>query len=147
MAVKKFGNPVVHFEMPYEDKDRVAEFYEKAFGWKIQKLGPEMGEYVLAQTGEMDENNMMKEPGMINGGFFKKTKDPKMGGEIPSVVISVPDIREAMKKVEEAGGTDIGGKTRGEPDNIPGIGLYVSFIDTEGNRTGMLEPVPMKITN
>jgi len=27
---------------------------------------------------------------------------------------------------------------------VPGIGLYVSFIDTEGNRVGMLEPVPMQ---
>ncbi len=25
-----------------------------------------------------------------------------------------------------------------------GIGLYASFIDTEGNRAGMLQPAPMK---
>jgi predicted enzyme related to lactoylglutathione lyase len=24
--------------------------------------------------------------------------------------------------------------------NIPGIGLYVSFFDTEGNRVGMIQP-------
>jgi hypothetical protein len=25
---------------------------------------------------------------------------------------------------------------------IPGIGQYVSFMDTEGNRVSMLEPIP-----
>ena len=40
-------SPVVHFEMPAEDRTRMASFYEKAFGWKTQMLGPEMGDYVL----------------------------------------------------------------------------------------------------
>ena len=40
-------NPVVHFEMPYENKDRMADFYAKTFGWKLQVLGPEMGDYVM----------------------------------------------------------------------------------------------------
>jgi uncharacterized protein len=29
-------NPVVHFEMPAEEKSRMADFYTKAFGWKTQ---------------------------------------------------------------------------------------------------------------
>ncbi|MFZ3170282.1 MAG: hypothetical protein WA130_21935 [Candidatus Methanoperedens sp.] len=32
----------------------------------------------------------------------------------------------------------------GKPDEIPGVGLYASFIDTEGNRVRMLEPLPMQ---
>jgi predicted enzyme related to lactoylglutathione lyase len=40
-----------------------------------------------------------------------------------------------MKKVEKAGG-----KVLGEPWDIPGVGLYVAFIDTEGNRVSMLQP-------
>lgn len=35
-------NPVVHFEMPYDDRARVARFYETAFGWPTQMLGKEM---------------------------------------------------------------------------------------------------------
>lgn len=132
-------NPVVHFEMPAEDKNRMADFYAKAFGWKAQMLGPEMGEYVVVQTTETSENGMIKEPGRINGGFFKKTKPD----QYPSVVISVEDIEEAMKKVKEAGGTVLGGMTPGVPDNIPGVGLYASIIDTEGNRVGMLQPTRM----
>ena len=45
-------NPVVHFEMPYEDAVRMSEFYQQAFGWQTQALGAEMGHYVLASTTE-----------------------------------------------------------------------------------------------
>jgi uncharacterized protein len=31
-------NPVVHFEMPYDDPQRVAKFYEQAFGWGMSHL-------------------------------------------------------------------------------------------------------------
>lgn len=130
-------NPVVHFEMPYEDRTRMADFYKNAFGWQAQMLGQEMGEYVVMTTSEMDEQTKFpKEPGRINGGFFKKTKDM----QYPSVVIAVDNIREAMKRVADAGGRVLGGKNPGEPDDIPGVGLYASFLDTEGNRIGMLEP-------
>ena len=33
-------NPVVHFEMPAEDRNRMKEFYAKAFGWQMQHSGP-----------------------------------------------------------------------------------------------------------
>lgn len=133
-------NPVVHFEMPAEDRKRMVEFYESAFGWQAQMLGEEMGNYVVVTTSEMDEaTKFPKKPGMINGGFFQKTKDT----QYPSVVIGVDDIREAMKKVDEAGGKILGGQAPGEPDDIPGVGLYVSFIDTEGNRVGMIQPKGM----
>ncbi len=134
-------NPVVHFEMPAENKKRMAEFYTNVFGWKIQQLGPEMGEYMVVSTSETDEKTMRpKEPGMIGGGFYQKTDDTISNH--PSVVISVDDIREAMKKVSDAGGKVLGGdpKKPGEPGEIPGVGWYCSFIDTEGNRVGMLQP-------
>lgn len=36
-------NPVVHFEMPAEDRKRLSKFYSSVFGWKMQEMGPEMG--------------------------------------------------------------------------------------------------------
>ena len=60
------------------------------------------------------------------------------------MVIAVDDIREAMRKVTGAGGEILGGQKPGEPDDIPGVGQYVSFADTECNRVGMLQPVPMQ---
>ena len=38
--------------------------------------------------------------------------------------------------------TQAGGKVLGEPMEIPGVGQYISFLDTEGNRNSMLQPVP-----
>lgn len=135
-------NPVVHFEMPYEDRERMADFYTKTFGWKAKMFGPEMGNYVTVATSETGKDGMPKEPGSIGGGFYEKMDDPML--QYPSVVIAVDDIREAMGKVKGAGGKVIGGQKKdGEPDDIPGVGLYASFIDTEGNRVGMLEPSPM----
>ena len=135
-------DPVVHFEMPAKDKRRMRKFYETAFGWQTEQLGKEMGEYVLVTTTEIDEKTgLPKRPAAINGGFYQRTDDPL--SQYPSVVIAVDDITEAMKKVEEAGGKVLPGQVPGKPDEIPGVGLYASFIDTEGNRMGMLEPVPM----
>jgi predicted enzyme related to lactoylglutathione lyase len=127
-------DPVVHFEMPYGDRARMAAFYESAFGWQMQILGADMGEYVLATTTETAEGRP-KAPGAINGGFFPRK--PDWPAQHPSVVIAVADIHAAMKQVAAAGGAVLG-----EPMAIPGVGRYVSFTDTEGNRVSMLEPLP-----
>ena len=49
-------NSVVHFEMPFDDRDRMTKFYELAFGWRTQKLGKDIGSYVLATTTETDDH-------------------------------------------------------------------------------------------
>ena len=124
---------VVHFEMPYENSDRMKAFYESAFGWQTQSLGEEMGNYVVVTTTETGPDRMPKNPGAINGGFFER----QPMGQYPSVVIAVNDIQDAMGKVTAAGG-----KVMGEPMDIPGVGAYVSFTDTEGNRVSILQPLP-----
>ena len=128
--------PVVHFEMPAEDRQRMAKFYQNAFGWQTQMLGEEMGNYVLATTTETDETGP-KKPGAINGGFFPKK--PDWPAQHPSVVIAVGDMQAAIKKVAEAGG-----QVLGQPMEIPGVGLYVSFFDSERNRVSMLQPNPRR---
>ena len=127
-------NPVVHFEMPYDNRERMTKFYESAFGWQAQMLGEDMGNYVVATTTETGKSGP-KKPGAINGGFFQKK--PDWPAQYPSVVVAVDDIKVAQKKVKDAGG-----ELLGEPMEIPGVGQYVSFSDTEGNRVSMLQPVP-----
>ena len=129
-------NPVVHFEMPYDNRTRMAKFYESAFGWQTQMLGEEMGNYVVATTTDTKDSRPTK-PGAINGGFFQKK--PDWPAQHPSVVIAVDDVKESIARVKKAGG-----KVLGDPMEIPGIGQYVSFIDTEGNRVSMLQPAPRK---
>jgi predicted enzyme related to lactoylglutathione lyase len=129
-------NPVVHFEFPAEDSNRMAKFYTDAFGWKTQQLGEEMGNYVLATTCETNDKGHPKNPGTINGGFYNRR--PEMPDDGPSVVIAVNDINDAVNKIKAAGG-----KVLGEPMMIPGVGMYVSFTDTEGNRNSVLQPTGM----
>jgi predicted enzyme related to lactoylglutathione lyase len=129
-------NSVVHFEMSYEDRERMKTFYETAFGWKTQTLGPEMGNYVLATTTEVGADGRPTTPGMINGGFYERPTDPV--GVAPSVVIAVDDVEAARKKITEAGG-----KLLGEAMEIPGVGMYASFLDTEGNRVSVIQPMGM----
>ena len=130
-------NPVVHFEMASEDGKRMSNFYTKVFGWQTQQLGEEMGGYILVTTTETGSNGMPKNPGAINGGFYQKTDDPV--SNYPSVVISVDDINESIGKIKNSDG-----KILGEIQEIPRIGKYISFLDTEGNRVGMLQPSPME---
>jgi hypothetical protein len=125
-------NPVVHFELPYDDRVRIARFYESAFGWQLQMLGEEMGNYVIAVTAQADARPGAP-AGAINGGFYPRKAD--WPAQYPSVVISVPDVQATMHGIDAAGG-----KVLGEPMDIPGVGRYVSFFDTEGNRLSVLQP-------
>jgi predicted enzyme related to lactoylglutathione lyase len=120
--------------MPYDDRKRMSAFYQAAFGWHTKTLGEEMGNYVLATTCDTDDAGP-KARGMINGGFFARR--PDMPAQYPSVVIAVEDIQASVRQVAKAGG-----QVLGEPMQIPGVGQYLSFLDTEGNRAGMLQPIP-----
>ena len=91
-----------------------------------------MGGYVLATTTPTDGHRPIKS-GEINGGFFPRK--PDWPGQQPSVVIAVADIAASMEKVRRAGG-----EVHGEPMEIPGVGRYVAFSDSEGNRLSILQP-------
>lgn len=125
-------NPVVHFELPYKDAQRAASFYNTVFGWKTEQLSAEMGSYILVTTVENDVKKGTP-AGAINGGMFPVKSD--WPDQYPSIVIGVDDIQDSMKKVNKNGG-----EVLGEPMEIPGTGLYVSFRDTEGNRNSILQP-------
>jgi len=140
-------SPVVHFEMGYKDKNRMVKFYETAFGWETQQMGPEMSNYIVVETTKNDPKTQRpSEPGAINGGFYAKTDSPD--SHAPSVVIAVDDIQKSMAEVKRAGGKILGGMNEKgehtmEPQMIPGVGLWISFQDTEGNRVSMLQPKGM----
>jgi len=127
-------NPVVHFEMPAQNVKRMADFYSKAFGWDSQQMGEEMGNYVVVSTTEVDEHGRPNMAGAINGGFYPT--QPDCPQQHPSIVIAVENINESIRMINNTGG-----KVLGEPALIPNVGLYVSFIDTEGNRSSILQPI------
>src|SRR6266702_1608488 len=59
------ANRVVHFEIEAKDTDRAKKFYTDAFGWKMEQMNEDFGNYIVVTTGDP------KEPGGINGGIFK----------------------------------------------------------------------------
>ena len=124
-------NPVVHFEMPAEDRKRMVGFYSGVFGWETEQLGPDMGNFVLVTTTESDKNGP-KKPGTINGGFYPKTGAPS---QTTTLTIQVDDIKAYLKKIVAAGG-----KPSGDVMEIPDTGWFASFFDTEGNRVNLLQP-------
>ena len=128
---------VIHFEMPYEDHQRLATFYAKAFGWQMNRLGEEYGGYVTAMTAESDERGS-KVPNTINGGFYDRKACPDAQAST-QVVIGVDDLAEAMRRVNEAGG-----RVAMEPMPIPNVGIYTVFVDSEGNRVALLQPTQKK---
>lgn len=129
-------DPVIHFEMPAEDAERMRTFYENAFGWQTTSLGTEADDFVLAFTIETDEKTRMpKKRGAINGGFYKKTK----ADQHIRLTILVEDIREAIKKVESSGGVLVG-----EVQEMPGVGLFALFLDTEGNLLTLNQDLTLK---
>src|SRR5215472_7784999 len=115
-------NRIVHFEIEAADRERAKSFYAKAFGWDLQQLGPEMGDYVVVTTGDP------KEPGGINGGIYATPAGAKKELNAYSCVIGVDDIDRAMASVKSAGGEVMGDKM-----DIPGIGIFARCKDTEGN--------------
>ena len=128
-------NPVVHFELPYVDGNRIAYFYEAVFNWKTQQLGSQSNNYILATTAESDAKPGLP-AGAINGGFYPLNPDRPQ--PYPSIVVGVVNIEETMEKVNANGG-----EVLGEPINIPNFGRYVSFLDTEGNRNSIIQPNSM----
>ena len=115
---------IVHFEIPAENPERAVEFYEKVFGWKIEKWDGAIN-YWLVTAGEDEE------PG-INGAIH--------GNEnFRAVVntIAMDSVDEILEKVVQAGG-----KVLIPKGAVAGLG-YVAFAeDTEGNAFGMLQGDP-----
>jgi uncharacterized protein len=119
---------VVHFEIPFDDKARAMKFYQGAFDWKLTDM-PEMS-YVMAHAVDVDDKQMPKEPGAINGGLFPRPKEAPH----PTIYVAVEAIDQALKKGEAAGGKVVTPRTP-----IPGMGAFARIADTEGNVIGLFE--------
>ena len=120
---------VVHFEIPVDDAERARGFYGSVFEWGLQPM--EGYDYTLAFTTPVDETSQEPtEPGAINGGLRSRTAETPT----PILVIQVDSIDESLKKVEAQGGTTVAPRSE-----MPGMGAYAYFKDTEGNVIGLWE--------
>ena len=114
------GNPVVHWELMSKQPAKVAAFYEKLFGWKIQHR-PEMNYRIVDTGGE----------GGINGGIVRpERKGPWPGNTL--FYIAVNNLSAYRKKVVKAGG-----KIHVEEQKVPDMGKFSLFTDPEGRMMGL----------
>jgi predicted enzyme related to lactoylglutathione lyase len=112
----------IHFEIPADNPERVIAFYEKTFGWTVQKWEGPMP-YWLVSTGPEGE------PG-INGGILKK-QHPNQ----PCVnTVGVKNVDAAIATV-----TANGGEIAVPKMAIPGVGWLAYGKDPEGNLFGMMQ--------
>ena len=89
---------VLHFELTAEDPDRVIKFFDKTFGWKIDKWKGSI-EYWNIRTGDPSK------PG-IDGGISLRSSEH-------TVVVNsiyVQSIDDTLEKVEANGGRIIRSK-------------------------------------
>lgn len=127
-------DPVVHFEVPYDDKDRAKKFYSDVFDWKLSDWSDEGMEYIMAHTCEIDEadNNMPTEKARINGGMVERSP----AGEQCVIVMNVKDLDASMEKIKNNGGSEVHPKVE-----IANMGWYARAKDSEGNIIGVWQDI------
>lgn len=120
------ANRVVHFDVYADDVERAIAFYQKVFGWTIEKA--EGMDYWLIKTGAGG-------PG-IDGGLSKRESPTQ--GTVPqfgfTCTVDVEDVQTAFAAAVAAGGSEMH-----QPGPVPGVG-YVAYVrDTEGNHLGLMQ--------
>ena len=112
-----------HIEIPYDDEERAKRFYAGVFGWEFSQMEGFDG-YDLFRSG----------PAELGGGLGKRNES---AGATTRTYILVDSIDEAVKKVEELGGTITEPKAE-----IPGQGWFAIGTDSEGNQLSLYEERP-----
>lgn len=125
-------DPVQHFELPYDSRERAKRFYAEAFGWGLFDL-PGSG-YTLASTVATEPTGMPKRPGAINGGLL-----PRGAVQAPTLFVKAGDLRARLKAVRAAGGTVLT-----EPQEMGPV-VFARIRDTEGNVLAVFEDRPAAV--
>jgi predicted enzyme related to lactoylglutathione lyase len=113
--------PIVHIELPAEDRMAAAKFYSDLFGWDIQDA-PEM-------------NYATFHDGSLGGGFNPLSNDVEPGDVI--IYINSDDVLADLERIEAAGGKTVMPKM-----DVGDLGYIAWFSDPTGNVVGLFESVP-----
>ncbi len=122
-----------HIHIPVDDLDRAKKFYREVFGWTVEETG---SMYQMMRMESRNERGKPATPGATYGGLYKRQRS----GEPLSLVIEVPSLDEAIRKVNAAGGRLV------TPKELVGIyELLAEVRDTEGNLLGLIEKPKPKV--
>lgn len=128
-------NKVMWFDIPSDNIERSAEFYETLFGWKLLPRQTEEAKPSLdfrpALTIESDNELQPVQAGGINGGIVTR----QLGITQPAFLVEVDDIEAKLVAIEQKGGSIITNKTHLK---LAG-GYFAYFHDPEGNVVGLWE--------
>ncbi|MBL0217443.1 MAG: VOC family protein [Myxococcales bacterium] len=116
------GNAFVHTELSVDDVAAAKKFYKGLFDWKLDDLGPEMGNYVMIDLGSKTSG------GGITG---------KMSPTQPTAWLSyveVASVKATMAKAEKAGATVVV-----DYQEIGTMGAIGVFLDPQGAALGLWE--------
>lgn len=125
-------DPVVHFELPSDDRERAKSFYTDVFGWEIEESPFEDDVYTSVITSPVDDEYLHEESGAINGAIIDREEETPT----PLVTIEVDDIESYESVISEAGGEMIV-----EKGEVPESGYFAYFTDSEDNVVGLWEPM------
>jgi predicted enzyme related to lactoylglutathione lyase len=121
------GNPFVHMELSTGDVAVAKKFYKKVFDWKLNELGPEMGNYTLINTGSRT----------VGGGLQAKMMPDQPTAWL--VYAEVDSVKKTMAKAEKAGA-----KVVVPFQEIGGMGAIGVFVDPTGAGFGVWEKAKKK---
>ncbi len=115
-----------HFDIPVDNADRAKQFYKDVFGWNMKKLNSQVDSKVELWMCETEDESGRKG---ITGGMMKRDS-------LPSVTnyILVNSIDEYTSKINHSGGKVTLHKTE-----IPNMGFFAMFLDSENNVFGLFE--------
>ena len=129
-------NTVIHFEVHATDPNRVADFYNRVFGWDIKEWtipGVELAKenrYWAVVTGSSTDDG-------INGGILFRHGDAPVDGQAVNsfiCTIGVASVDASAEKILASGGSVVVGKMP-----VKGIGWLAYCKDTEGNIFGIMQ--------
>lgn len=116
------GNAFVHTELSVDDVAAAKTFYKALFDWKLDDLGPAMGNYTMIDVGSKTSG----------GGITPKMSPTQPTGWLSYV--EVDSVKATMAKAEANGATVV------VPyQEIGGMGAIGVFVDPQGAPLGLWE--------
>lgn len=115
-----------HFDIPVDNAGRAQQFYKDVFGWNMKKLSSQVDSKVELWMCETEDENGRKG---ITGGMMKRDSLHTITN-----YILVNYIDEHTSKINNSGGKVTLHKTE-----IPNVGFFAMFLDSENNLFGLFE--------
>jgi len=123
---------ICHFEIPVDDLDRAAAFYQALFGWEIKAWEGSGVPIRMVNTVPVDETGRPSRPG-VNGMLIKKQNPMHPFANY----IMVESVDDYLQKAES-----LGGKIAMPKTPVPGMGWFAYFMDPDGTILGLWQVDP-----